>query len=514
MARKPATKDNCLSLALPLVLLVVLLPYTIFLGSHRADVMGREQVLTASQTPGMPGAPATVGSEASSEALSRELIDVIQKARVVLDKPGEEVSSGGTSDQPPARVAETHPGKETRQMHSSDLKPIARRPTEPKNYPPSRSAKPVVDSAVVIAPPISSSSQDNEGPRNLVIGLGTGITPENLAVFAGSFRAVCPRGSLVLYLDSPLPEKHRLIVEKFSVTAMEFSESLIDPPFLRKYHPSNYRWPLLHRYMKDHAAKYDKVVLADVRDSMFQENPFSAFTTGFYAFNGVESRTIGECGWNGGWVKDCFGPKMLSEISRKPIICSGVSMGSTKEVVAYLGLMQELMETEKFATCERNGVDQGVHNVLVHTNRIPNLKVFTQSDGWVANMQAHSGSTIGPAGQVHNKARSRTVAIVHQYDRYRQLQQRYFDRFIFWDRDEAAAQNCKDFKIEEGFDLFKAKCDLKVTSGHSNDNCCETCLRTQGCQAWTAAGSQCYLKNCKTPQSRVAMNGVASGYLR
>jgi hypothetical protein len=32
---------------------------------------------------------------------------------------------------------------------------------------------------------------------------------------------------------------------------------------------------------------------------------------GFYAFNGVETRTIGQCGWNSGWVKACFGADVL-----------------------------------------------------------------------------------------------------------------------------------------------------------------------------------------------------------
>lgn len=50
--------------------------------------------------------------------------------------------------------------------------------------------------------------------------------------------------------------------------------------------------------------------MIDVRDSMFQSDPFAFTPTDkpfFHAFAGVESRTIGECGWNGGWVKDCFG---------------------------------------------------------------------------------------------------------------------------------------------------------------------------------------------------------------
>ena len=93
-------------------------------------------------------------------------------------------------------------------------------------------------------------------------------------------------------------------------------------------------------------------------------------STGFFAFHGVESRTIKECGWNGGWVKDCFGNAMLDKIGKNTIICSGVSMGSTPEVVEYLRAMTHIMESDEFAKCERNGVDQGVHNVLVHTNQV------------------------------------------------------------------------------------------------------------------------------------------------
>lgn len=99
--------------------------------------------------------------------------------------------------------------------------------------------------------------------------------------------------------------------------------------------------------------------MADVRDTMFQTDPFSRFDQGFYAFHGVESRTIGECGWNSGWVKDCFGQATLKLISAKTIICSGVSMGTTNEVLEYLRLMSETMETTEFSSCERNGVDQG-----------------------------------------------------------------------------------------------------------------------------------------------------------
>ena len=346
--------------------------------------------------------------------------------------------------------------------------------------------------------------------NDLVVGLGTGISPENLAIFSGSLRAVNPTAALVLYLDAPLPDSHRAIVKKYGITAIEFSVSLLEPPFLRNYHPSNYRWPLLYRYLREHAGMYRKIVVADVRDTMFQTDPFQAFETGFYAFNGVETRTIGECGWNGGWVRDCFGPGMLGRLSNKHIICSGVSMGSASEVLDYLRLMSETMETKQFANCERNGVDQGVHNVLVHTQQIPGLKVLDQRSGWVANMQAKS-AVINDFNQVSNQ-RGNLVAIVHQYDRFRQLQKEYLNRFIFWSM-PSEEKRCGRFQIVEDMDLFKKKCDLRVAKGHSNGDCCERCLTTKGCKGWSAAGSQCFLKSCSTPQTKVKMRGIASGYL-
>ena len=51
--------------------------------------------------------------------------------------------------------------------------------------------------------------------------------------------------------------------------------------------------------------RYKRVWMVDVRDTFFQADPFvmlSPDTSAFYAFKGVESKTIASCGWNGGWV--------------------------------------------------------------------------------------------------------------------------------------------------------------------------------------------------------------------
>lgn len=83
--------------------------------------------------------------------------------------------------------------------------------------------------------------------------------------------------------------------------------------------------------MRDRWKQYNRVWMIDVRDSFFQANPFGFTPSGeaegarappfFYIFTGVESRTIGACGWNGGWIKDCFGPE-VSMCGVYGMICS------------------------------------------------------------------------------------------------------------------------------------------------------------------------------------------------
>ena len=100
----------------------------------------------------------------------------------------------------------------------------------------------------------------------------------------------------------------------------------------------------------------------------------------------------------------------------QPIICSGITVGSDKAVYDYVDLMASTMTTAEFAKCERNGVDQGVHNVLLHTERVKKdvVRQFDQRTGPVANMQAHVMKLKENMEVVNDKKEK--VAIMHQYD--------------------------------------------------------------------------------------------------
>lgn len=271
---------------------------------------------------------------------------------------------------------------------------------------------------------------------------------------------------------------------------------------------------MIHAFLQRHGAAYRAVLTADVRDTMFQADPFAAIlkddaTTKddaskeaagrevLFVFEDDPTKSIGDCAWNGGWVRDCFGGDVYGRVSSKKIYCSGISLGTTHAMTKYTQLMSDEVVSARFAGCERNGVDQGLHNVLVHEGRIEHLETMGQANGMVAHMQASPGRITGPGKSVVN-AREQKYAVVHQYDRDVSLTEAYLRRYVDWDRSEKGAV-CRDYRLTPGADLMKGRCDLKPAGGVDVDMCCKVCDRQEGCMGFAFLRGVCFLKSCNMP---------------
>jgi hypothetical protein len=248
------------------------------------------------------------------------------------------------------------------------------------------------------------------------------------------------------------------------------------PEFMKKYHPSTSRWILFYDFLKrkdKFRIIYKRVWMIDLRDSFFQKDPFEFInpdTTVLHVFNGVESKTISQCGWNSGWIKDCFTSPILEQVGSNKIICSGVVAGTMDVAWEYISIMKEILSGRplnkeimnnylslsniqpKFPTCERNGVDQGAHNVVIYknylnslfaesSNNIPSIsastsvvKQWSQSNTPVCNMQGKvcivKGSSKNNIQVINPKGD--TVHVVHQYDRFPELQKALFAKVYFF----------------------------------------------------------------------------------
>eukprot|EP00771_Trimastix_marina_P001526 gnl/Trimastix_PCT/2605.p1 GENE.gnl/Trimastix_PCT/2605~~gnl/Trimastix_PCT/2605.p1 ORF type:complete len:356 (+),score=22.02 gnl/Trimastix_PCT/2605:57-1124(+) len=258
--------------------------------------------------------------------------------------------------------------------------------------------------------------------QDVVMGLAKGIQFPFLQRFLQSIRRFAPLAKIVIWID-----KESYTREISDLVALTKTEAiLMDPSDLptpwATMHPSSYRYLLYQQYFNKSSPSNNhpqRVLLLDARDCVFQMNPFEYLNEdAFYAFLERRGRSISQCGWNRGWVADCFGNSVANSIGDKTICCSGTSGGSWEAVKRYVDLqVGELLSRQ---SCERNGVDQGVHNVLVHTNKITPLRIIANEDGPIAQMQEIHEVKLDLYGRLVN-GQGKPYAIIHQYDRFPKL---------------------------------------------------------------------------------------------
>jgi len=180
--------------------------------------------------------------------------------------------------------------------------------------------------------------------------------------------------------------------------------------FVSNVDVARYFW--YRRYLAPRVHRYRYVMLTDVRDVVFLASPFSfdiAEDVCVFLENGklrLRDQTN-----NRGWLIGAYGQAGYEEIADRPISCSGITIGDARAVLEYLERM-----VDELARLPRQfrGMDQGVHNYLLHNGRIPRARVVSNEAGPVL--------TIGtmPEGEAAAalRARGRELTIVHQYDRH------------------------------------------------------------------------------------------------
>ena len=280
----------------------------------------------------------------------------------------------------------------------------------------------------------------------MLSGLAANTDSKNFAIFCGSLRDSSATTDGIVFVNSPVPERHKIIAETYKVVLIEYDPEKLEPQFLRSFHPSSLRWILFNRLLHQNnqylAKRYDRVVFTDVRDTYFQTDPFDHIPKSksvFYAFSENLGQLIRDCGWNSAWIRDCFGPDTLDFVSNSTIICSGISMGSMDRVLEYLDLMSRIMMGKsilgnRFPKCERNGVDQGVHNVIINTGLLKSHTVHFESTFPLTHMQSTAAAAAyDPERPTFITLDSTNVlSIVHQYDRINTIQVALATKYVTW----------------------------------------------------------------------------------
>jgi hypothetical protein len=184
-------------------------------------------------------------------------------------------------------------------------------------------------------------------------------------------------------------------------------------------HPHCSRYFFYLSYIQSCSAAYSHVFLTDVRDMVFQADPFAfEVPDGLSVFLADRSKTIGTCDFNTSSMRRGFGERALQAWHDKPIACAGTTLGTTLAINEYLTKVTRLL----CGTKQRESIDQGVHNHSINQYPPAKLNMFENFAGPVLTM-AHI-----PRARIQLDSRDRllnadggVINTLHQYDRHPQI---------------------------------------------------------------------------------------------
>ena len=241
--------------------------------------------------------------------------------------------------------------------------------------------------------------------HDVILGTAVGYKISDIQPFILSLKASRFKGRVVLFVEDLNSDSARFLRE-CSVETLQFEPS---------YMPINSRRYFLYHQFLRHENAVRHVMLTDVRDVVFQGDPFEVCNNdALYCFEEDKSVTLQSCFYNSNWILQAYGKEALDQIGHNAIICSGVTMGSLKEIRDYLKIICKELERAPAVL----GIDQGVHNAMIYTGRFTQTVIQANESGSVYTLHHVKPDkiTVNQDGYITN--RSGVPAVVHQYDRH------------------------------------------------------------------------------------------------
>lgn len=291
---------------------------------------------------------------------------------------------------------------------------------------------------------------------NLILGQAYNYTFEQLTPFVSSLRQTGFAGDVVLFVNRVDEETkrqlkaHGIQLREFHYRGPEVRNSAyIAWPYLRwlRHLPVPFalkkailrpivnvpwvRMILYYDFLTETRGRYSQVMLTDVRDVIFQADPFARNTgPGLRAFLEDESMRIGNSQANIQWITDLFGKEELERLGSLPISCSGTTIADAESMRRYLRAFIEVAFTVR--STRLNGGDQGIHNYLVHGALKPTTTLLRNGEAEVLTMgylPREGEFTVDAEGRLID-AKGQIFNVLHQYDRHPELAEKIVQRYL------------------------------------------------------------------------------------
>jgi hypothetical protein len=183
------------------------------------------------------------------------------------------------------------------------------------------------------------------------------------------------------------------------------------------YSPMDARFLRYERLLSGRA--YGRVLLTDVRDVLFQSDPFAQLPAeGLAVSLETSSYTLATEEHNASWLKRVYGSRVLERIGHRRVSCVGVTYGDRARMLDYLQRFNGELRRLSPRALGLGGADTAIHNVLLWTGQLGEPTLLETVESPVATLNAVEPEAIqlDPEGYLIVSDGSK-VSVVHQYDR-------------------------------------------------------------------------------------------------
>ena len=239
--------------------------------------------------------------------------------------------------------------------------------------------------------------------NNLVLTISFNYSLDKIRPFVESLRQFYS-GSVVVVtnnLDSAMSE----YFEKQNIISYQVNDKF----------PMNLiyfiRWQYYKNVIEDHFPDVEKIIISDIRDVVFQDDPFSRLTDNAINWS-IDPEKLGNClEHNGKWVRDIYGEEEFEKAKDQWILCAGLLGGTRQGILDVSNAM--IKEAEELSKINKlTFADQGSLNVLYSRGLFPDSVI----NDHFRTMHHSKKLLFDRQGYLINDAGER-VAVVHCYDR-------------------------------------------------------------------------------------------------
>lgn len=171
----------------------------------------------------------------------------------------------------------------------------------------------------------------------------------------------------------------------------------------------------------------DRIFHTDSFDVFFQGDPFEYIPHDSLTFV-VEPHQFRSCGWNLGWLTECYDGGVVSRMTHNFIICSGSIAGSIDH---YIKLLELMIQQSAWSRCYKPSMDQPILNYLVWNGDVAkegiNYHLTGCDDGFLTVQWCvlENKPLYNDHGQIISTMKS-VPSYIHQYNRLAPMMNRLY----------------------------------------------------------------------------------------